>query len=374
MRKASWPEARNALERVKSRLGERGSHDIRGRLDRGARDLELADRLDAIRLTGYTMVGGVPDFARSDERYEEAFREAGFDEVGSPLESLAAKIKASDIRNALLVAFDNWSPAPGIRAAVPLASDMAQQAGGDTADWRVVSETPRSGRTKRPSSSCSSRSVPRAVRGITPRDRAPHGCPRQAPHGIPQRPHERHPRDFRIHGVLPSIHLRCPGHERRPSVCAGELFTTEIESERMPEEVSAGPMRPIRAEPVGGRLRLPGTTADHGGPRGIGARRPRGTGREPQESGECRRLAGVPPLPGMVPGPSSPGPVHRRRLRGRCRCVSRGMCRASLGDAFGRVQKLRKVGGGTFSPPAVGPVPASCPTLFLGGTGGQQTR
>ena len=69
MRKESWPEARNALERAMSRLGERGSHDIRGRLDRGARDLELADRLDAIRLTGYTMVGGVPDFARSDERY-----------------------------------------------------------------------------------------------------------------------------------------------------------------------------------------------------------------------------------------------------------------------------------------------------------------
>ena len=74
MRKASWPEARNALERAKSRLGERGSHDIRGRLDRGARDLELADRLDA---------GG----ARLEEKYEEAFREAGFDEVGSPPES-----------------------------------------------------------------------------------------------------------------------------------------------------------------------------------------------------------------------------------------------------------------------------------------------
>ena len=98
MRKASWPEARNALERAKSRLGERGSHDIRGRLDRDARDLELADRLDAIRLTGYTMVGGVPDFARSDERYEEAFREAGIDEVGCPPESLAAKIKVGHQR------------------------------------------------------------------------------------------------------------------------------------------------------------------------------------------------------------------------------------------------------------------------------------
>ena len=136
MRKASWPEARNALERAKSRLGERGSHDIRGRLDRGARDLELADRLDAIRLTGYTMVGGVPDFARSDERYEEAFREAGFDEVGSPPESLAAKIKASDIRNALLVAFDNWSFCARDPRRRRWASDVAQQAGGDTAGWR----------------------------------------------------------------------------------------------------------------------------------------------------------------------------------------------------------------------------------------------
>src|SRR5207248_7924847 len=99
MRKASWTEARNALERANARLGERGSHHIRGRLDRGARDLKLADRLDAIRLTRYTMVGGVPDFAGFDEKFEEAFREAGIDEVGSPPESLAAKIKASDIRN-----------------------------------------------------------------------------------------------------------------------------------------------------------------------------------------------------------------------------------------------------------------------------------
>jgi serine/threonine-protein kinase len=136
MRKASWPEARNALERAKSRLGERGSHDIRGRLDRGARDLELADRLDAIRLTGYTMVGGVPDFARSDERYEDAFREAGFDEVGCPPESLAAKIKASDIRNALLFAFDNWSFCARDPRRRRWASDVAQQAGGDTAGWR----------------------------------------------------------------------------------------------------------------------------------------------------------------------------------------------------------------------------------------------
>src|SRR3954469_13675266 len=149
MRKASWPEARNALERANARLGERGSHDIRGRLDRGARDLELADRLDAIGLTGYTMVGGVPGFARSDERYEEAFREAGFDEVGSPPESLAAKIKASDIRNALLVALDNWcfcARDPRRRGSGP--RTWRGRRAGTRRAGAVVSATPRSGRTK----------------------------------------------------------------------------------------------------------------------------------------------------------------------------------------------------------------------------------
>ena len=43
---SSWPEARAALERAKGRLGDRGSADLRRRLDQGARDLELAARLD----------------------------------------------------------------------------------------------------------------------------------------------------------------------------------------------------------------------------------------------------------------------------------------------------------------------------------------
>ena len=41
MRKASWPEAKNALERAKAWLGNRGSDDLRSRLDQGDRDLEL---------------------------------------------------------------------------------------------------------------------------------------------------------------------------------------------------------------------------------------------------------------------------------------------------------------------------------------------
>ena len=82
-------------------------------------------------------------------------------------------------------------------------------------------------------------------------------------------------------------------------------------------------------------------------------RRGRGTGpvAEPEEAGEPPpALAGVPLLPGTVPGPSSPGPVHRRHLRGRCRCVSRGTCKTCLGKAFGREQRSRSGGPGPSSP------------------------
>ena len=321
------------------------------------------------------MVGGVPDFARSDERYEEAFREAGFDEVGSPPESLAAKIKASDIRNALLVAFDNWSFCARDPRRRRWASDVAQQAGGDTAGWR--------GRVRDPAIWKDEATLFKVIEtapfpeqsvalllAIELHTDAP-GKPRVA---FLKRLHERHPRDFWIHGVLPSSIFGCPGHERRN---VGPRPRAVYYRNRVGEDaggVSAGPMRPIGAEPVGGRLRLPGTTADHGGPRGIGAGRRRGTGREPQESGEAPPvLVGVPLLPGTVPGPSSPGRVHRRRLRRRCRCVSRGMCRASLGDAFGRAQKLRKGGGGTFSP-RCGRASARFPSHTLPERGGWTTN
>ena len=113
---------------------------------------ELADRLDAIRLTGSTMVGGVPDFARSDERYEEAFREAG---SARSLARLRASRRRSRPRISEMRCWwlsTTGLSAPEIRADVAGASDVAQQAGGDTAGWRGRVRNPRSGSTKRPSS------------------------------------------------------------------------------------------------------------------------------------------------------------------------------------------------------------------------------
>src|SRR5262249_56762413 len=49
LRASSWPEARAALERAKGRLGDRGPAELRHRLEQGARELELAARVEAIR-------------------------------------------------------------------------------------------------------------------------------------------------------------------------------------------------------------------------------------------------------------------------------------------------------------------------------------
>ena len=136
MHRASWPEARNALERAKAWLVHGGSDNLRGRLARGDRDLELAARLDSIRLPGYAGYGQGHDFAASDKEYERAFREAGFDGIDRDPKVFAARIKASDIRNALLAAIDEWSLRARDTVRKRWALEVAQLADEETTGWR----------------------------------------------------------------------------------------------------------------------------------------------------------------------------------------------------------------------------------------------
>ena len=50
--RSKWPEARAALGRAKARLGDRGSADLRRRIDRADVELTLIAKLDAARLAG----------------------------------------------------------------------------------------------------------------------------------------------------------------------------------------------------------------------------------------------------------------------------------------------------------------------------------
>jgi eukaryotic-like serine/threonine-protein kinase len=142
MHRMAWPEAKGALERAKARLGGHELNDLRSRLTQGERDLEFATRLEAIRLTGHVGSGQGFDPTRSDEAYEEAFRDAGFDEIDHHPEIVAARVGASNIRNALLAAIDSWAS----RARTPRrrrwAWDVAAVADQDASGWRDRARDP----------------------------------------------------------------------------------------------------------------------------------------------------------------------------------------------------------------------------------------
>jgi serine/threonine-protein kinase len=138
---SSWPEARAALERARGRLGDRGSAELRRRLDQGARDLDLAARLEAICLD-LTLAFMKPLADQPDRPYDEVFRGAGLGQVGDDPEAAAARVRDSDIRAALVAALDHWSAVtrdPDHRNWVLTVARLADR---DPTGWRARARDP----------------------------------------------------------------------------------------------------------------------------------------------------------------------------------------------------------------------------------------
>ncbi len=104
-----WSEARAVLGQARERLGQAGPHDLRERLDQGARNLDLVARLDAIRLRRATWIEDDFDNEGADRDYEEAFRASGRIEVHGDEAAAAAWVRGSAVRDALLAALDDWA-------------------------------------------------------------------------------------------------------------------------------------------------------------------------------------------------------------------------------------------------------------------------
>ena len=107
LQKSSWLDAKTTLERVRGRLGNRGSAELHRRLDRSDRELTLGLELDAISLRGSFRTEGVIDFPQADKDYEAAFREFG--QVYEDPEIVAGRIASSTIEKALVEALDHWA-------------------------------------------------------------------------------------------------------------------------------------------------------------------------------------------------------------------------------------------------------------------------
>ena len=123
-------------------VDNRGSADLHHRLDQGNHDLELAARLEAIRLNDYVKVGEFLDFAPADTEYDKVFREAGLGQVQDNPQAVAARVKASHIGNALLAALDHWTTCTTDPLRRNWLLKVAALADPDATDWSARARDP----------------------------------------------------------------------------------------------------------------------------------------------------------------------------------------------------------------------------------------
>jgi serine/threonine-protein kinase len=103
-----WEEALAVLEQARQRLDERDgqvNRDVRRAVD----ELELARRLEQVRLRVSTWTGRSFADARADREYEAEFRAAGLGGPDEPAEVVAQRVRTSGVRAALVAALDTWS-------------------------------------------------------------------------------------------------------------------------------------------------------------------------------------------------------------------------------------------------------------------------
>src|SRR5262249_12018306 len=113
---------------------------LRRLLEQGARDLELAARLEAIPLELPPHVPPSP--AGPLDKYEEAFRAAGFGRVHDDPGAVAARVRASNISSALVAAPDFWSAATIDGRRKLWVMSVARRAAPDPTGWRDRARDP----------------------------------------------------------------------------------------------------------------------------------------------------------------------------------------------------------------------------------------
>jgi serine/threonine-protein kinase len=137
-----WAEARAVLERAEARFEGGGPADVRRRLAQARHDLDLAIRLDDIRLARATRGSLAFYKAQADHEYTATFQEAGFGKNTDPPADVAARIVASPVSAALVAALYDWAAcAPG-RAERAWILDVARHADSTPGEWHASALDP----------------------------------------------------------------------------------------------------------------------------------------------------------------------------------------------------------------------------------------
>jgi serine/threonine protein kinase/Flp pilus assembly protein TadD len=101
-----WQEALAVLAQAEDRIDEAGSEELRRRLTQARANVELATRLDAIRVERAAFVDGEFVGPRAAQDYAAAFAEAGLTLAAG--KETAERIRRSAIREQLVAALDDW--------------------------------------------------------------------------------------------------------------------------------------------------------------------------------------------------------------------------------------------------------------------------
>jgi serine/threonine-protein kinase len=143
---AQWTAARTALERAEAHFDGSEPGDLRRRLDQALHDLDLVVQLDDIHLNRVSSVE-VEDFnnapADADRDYETAFRKAGLGNVHDDPEEVAARVRGSAVRGALVAALDDWAVSVTDMARRRWLLAVARRADPDPDGWRDRARDPR---------------------------------------------------------------------------------------------------------------------------------------------------------------------------------------------------------------------------------------
>jgi tetratricopeptide (TPR) repeat protein/tRNA A-37 threonylcarbamoyl transferase component Bud32 len=107
---AHFEETLELLGQAQQRLGTDGPADLREQVEQALADTSLAARLDLARQKSSTnMEGWKLNFARTEQEYAAAFREAGLGSEGEAVEVVAARLRASAVKADVVAALDHWA-------------------------------------------------------------------------------------------------------------------------------------------------------------------------------------------------------------------------------------------------------------------------
>jgi serine/threonine-protein kinase len=135
--RAAWERARHLAEGDRELLGAEEAAALRrveARLEWEESGLRLAAALDRVRLRAWDLMDGKSDPTVKAREYPEVFAAAGLAVKRGEEEELAARIKASPARPALLAALDDWAVEAGDETMSRLLLEVARLA--DPGSWQ----------------------------------------------------------------------------------------------------------------------------------------------------------------------------------------------------------------------------------------------